>query len=260
VTTHHNSRNHYRRLTRFVDAATGRLDSAIVAVSEEVAKSLSEAERRKCTTLVHGVDVEAVRAEAGDRNSARVRLKIPRETPTVGTIANFTAQKDYDNLLMAFERVRRVVPDARLVAVGGGPLFDETVDRASRLGLDSSTSFLGQRSDALSLLPGFDVFVLASAWEGLPVSLMEATAVGVPIVATSVGGVQEAFTETDCAVLVPPRDSKALAAAVIELVENRDLQRQMSESALAYSAKFSAKRASYELMAIYETTAGHRDH
>jgi glycosyltransferase involved in cell wall biosynthesis len=118
--------------------------------------------------------------------------------------------------------------------------------------------FAGQRDDVLRILAGADVFVLASRQEGLPVVLMEATSVGLPIVATAVGGVPEVLTDGVDGLVVPPGDPLALADALSRVVTDPDLRARLGTGAKERSAMFDVARASRTIESIYREVAPDR--
>ena len=142
----------------------------------------------------------------------------------MGTIANFRAQKDYPNLLVT----ARVLLDrgwpGRIVAVGQGPLEAEMRELHAQLGLGDRVLLLGQRDDAVRVLAACDVFTMASDNEGLPVALMEALALGLPVAATAVGGIPEAVTDGVEGLLVPPSQPEALADAIATITGDGELR------------------------------------
>jgi len=140
--------------------------------------------------------------------------------PVVGHVARLTAVKDQESLLRAFVRVRRSRPEARLVIVGDGELRDHLTALSVELGLEESVRFLGFRSDVERVLRAFDLFVLCSSTEGLPISLLEAMAAGRPVVATSVGGIPDLLRNGAAGVLVPPHSPEALADAILKLLSD----------------------------------------
>ena len=113
----------------------------------------------------------------------------------------------------------------------------------------------GFRPDAVAVMAACDVFVLASAWEGLPVAAMEAAALGLPIVATAVGGVAEQFGAAD-AVLVPPRDPAALAAALEAVLLDPCRRSELSAASRSAATRFDVRRVADTLTARYEQLAG----
>ena len=208
VTTEHNAWNTFALPTRWANWLTVSLDHAVYAVSRETRSSMDTTTQRRCITLAHGIDVASVAAQAAHREEARAELGIGTHEFVIGTVANFREQKDYPNLLRATQELRDLGVTFRVVAVGQGPGEQEIRDLVDQLGLNDNVLLLGYRPDATSVMSGFDVFTLASKWEGLPVALMEALALGLPVVATAVGGVAEALAEDD-AILVRRRSPRA---------------------------------------------------
>ena len=241
MSTEHNTWARHRAPTRLLNATTSRWDEATLAVSEETRSSMSGPASRRAEVLVHGIDVSAVAATA-DRAAVRAELGLADEELVIGTIANMTRQKDYPNLLFA---ARQIVDDgvrARVVAVGQGPLEDEVRAAVRDLRLEDVVILTGFRDDATRVLGACDVFTLASAWEGLPVALMEALALGLPVVATSVGGVAETMRDGEDALLVPPQDPGALAMAWERVAGDSDLRQRLAAAALKRAAEFDVHR------------------
>src|SRR4029079_7132078 len=127
----------------------------------------------------------------------------------------------YPNLLAAARLLIDRGVRFRIVAVGQGPLEADITRLRDELGLRDHVELLGFRPDAVDVMAACDAFTLASAWEGLPVAVMEALALGLPIVATAVGGVPERLDST-CAVLVPPGDPVALADGLAAVIGHPD--------------------------------------
>jgi glycosyltransferase involved in cell wall biosynthesis len=142
------------------------------------------------------------------------------------------------------------------VAVGRGPLEHELRDQAARLGLGDRFTFLGYREDALRVMSAFDVFCLPSHHEGLPVALMEALALGLPVVATRVGGVAEVVTDGEEAVLVPPSQPARLAGALVALARDPQRRALMAKAATVRSDAFDAPRSVHEVEAVYREIVG----
>ena len=119
----------------------------------------------------------------------------------------------------------------RLVVIGDGPCLSELQNEANRLGIAGQVDFLGMRSDIPSLLPHFSLFTLSSVTEGISMTILEAMACGVPVVATDVGGNREIVQPPACGLIVPARDPQALAAAYLELLRNPARRAQMGAAA-----------------------------
>jgi glycosyltransferase involved in cell wall biosynthesis len=178
-----------------------------------------------------GIEVAAHRRSGASRAVARDALGLPEGVPVVGTVTRVSRQKDPDTLLAAVRRVVDHRPDARCVIVGDGPLRPQMEASIDELGLRSCVSLLGSRNDVATLLPGFDVFLLSSRWEGLPRVVVEAMAAGVPVVSTDVGGVSEAVDDGTSGLLAPIGDSKALADGVLRLLGDSELALRMGQAA-----------------------------
>lgn len=249
VYTVHNTWASFAAPTRAICGVTFPLDDADLAVSEVVRASLPARVRDRTEVLIHGIDVEGVAARA-DRAGVRAEFGIPDETVVVGTVANLRAQKDYPNLLAAAAILRDRGRSIRFLTVGQGPLEAEIRAEHARLGLDGVVELLGERSDAVRIMSGCDVFVLASNNEGLPVAVMEALALGLPIVATDVGGLAEAVDDRN-GVLVPARDPAALADALDDLADDPDRRTALGAGAYARRTEFAVGRTVRRLDDLY---------
>ena len=233
VSTEHNRWATHRGPTRWLNRFTSRWDDVSFAVTDEVRDSMTGAVAERAETLQHGIDVEATAKAVADRDAVRGELGIGLDEIVVGTAANFRPQKDYPNLLRAARLLAdRDVP-VRVVAVGQGPQEAETRQLRDDLGLADRVILTGFRDDAVRVMGACDVFTLASQWEGLPVALMEALALGLPVVATNVGGVGEEMHDGVDALLVPPRDPVALADGIERVVIDPLLRERLSAAASA---------------------------
>lgn len=242
VSTEHNRWETHRRPTRLLNRLTSRWDDMAVAVTDEVRASMRGPVAGRATTLRHGIDVAGAARWRSERDAVRAELGLG-DGLVVGTVANFREQKDYPNLLRAARLLAdRGVP-VRFVAVGQGP--DEEAIRAlrSELGLDDVVVLAGFRPDAVRVMAACDAFVLASKWEGLPVAIMESLALGLPIVATRVGGMAEQLHDGDDALLVPPSNPAALAAAIERIVTDDDLRHRLAAASAAQAPEFDIARA-----------------
>jgi glycosyltransferase involved in cell wall biosynthesis/GNAT superfamily N-acetyltransferase len=258
VSTEHNRWETHRLPTRLANSLTGRLDAEIFAVTDEVNASMTGRARDRVRTLRHGIDVSATAARVTTRASMRVQLGLSPDTVAIGTVANFRPQKDYPNLLRAAQRLRNEGLPIRVVAVGQGPLDVEIRAMAIELGLDGFVEFTGFRDDAVDVMAACDVFTLASRWEGLPVAVMEALALGLPIVATDVGGLREHFHDGVDAVLVPPNDPVALADGLGRLVRDPDERARLAAASRARADEFDASRATVVVEEVYRRVARRR--
>jgi glycosyltransferase involved in cell wall biosynthesis len=169
--------------------------------------------------IPNGVDTERFRQfPPGTRESMRRELGLADSFVWLA-VGRFEVAKDHPTMLRAFVKVREHSPTAVLLLVGRGSLQAEVEALARETGLASAVRFLGVRSDVPELTSAADGYVMSSAWEGMPMVLLEAAAGGLPVVATRVGGNQEVVRDGETGFLVPPRDAPALAAAMVRLME-----------------------------------------
>jgi glycosyltransferase involved in cell wall biosynthesis len=240
---------------RILNRATIGLDKALVAVSPAAHDALPASLRAHATVVIHGVDFSKTDAlisrEEEIRAEVRSELGVAAEEVLVLAVANLRAEKGYDVLL----ETARILADQdlpiRIAAVGRGPLQVELSERHRALGLRDRFTFLGQRDDVLRLMTGADVFVLASHHEGLPVALMEAMSVGLPVVATAVGGVPQFVAESEEGLLVAPGRPDLLADALVRICSDSELRRRLGEGARRKSTVFDVRSASAKIEDIY---------
>lgn len=240
-----------------VNRLASALTDRVVAVSEDaraVAVGVEGVDPARVTTIWNGVDTAEIRP--GDATAARARLGLPRGGLSVGCVARLSPEKDHATLLAAFAALRARRPDAHLTLVGDGPLRKELEAEAAALGVAGAVTFTGTRSDIPEILPAFDVFALASRTEGISLTLAEAAAAGLPIVATRVGGNPEVVRDGVTGTLVPAADPAALAAA-LEAMGAREDRAEIGARGRAWvEARFSAERMAGAYMRLYDEVLG----
>jgi len=186
--------------------------------------------RRKIRYIPNGVDTERFKPNLEDR------LKVRKELGIDGfawlAVGRFDPPKNYPTMLQAFARVIHKHPDTVLLIAGDGPLKKTTENMARELGIEKQVKFLGIRCDIPQLMNAADAYVMSSSWEGMPNVLLEASATGLPIVATDVGGNSEIVLNGVTGFLVPPRNPEALAEAMLRLmslsIEEREKMGKMA--------------------------------
>jgi glycosyltransferase involved in cell wall biosynthesis/GNAT superfamily N-acetyltransferase len=251
IATEHNRWETHRLPTRWLNRLTSRWNQATYAVTDEVLASVRGRAGDGLATLRHGIDVAAVGAQRAERPAVRRELGLADDEFVVGTVANFRPQKDYPNLLAAARHLADDGVPVRIVAVGQGP--DEAAVRAlhDSLGLGDRVLLTGFRADATRVMAACDAFVLASQWEGLPVALMEALALGLPVAATAVGGVAEELQTESDALLVPASEPRALADAIARLATDRPLRERLAARSAELAQRFDVGLAVDEYERLY---------
>jgi glycosyltransferase involved in cell wall biosynthesis len=202
-----------------------------------------------------GIEIEGYRDVALTRAEARRRIGVPEDAFVFGTVGRLSPQKAPLDLLAGFERVAAHRPETHLVFVGDGPLRGDVEARAAAAGLTARVHLLGLRRDVADLQRAFDVFALASRWEGLPRVFPQAMAAGLPIVATRVAGAPDAVVPDETGWLVEVGDTEGLAARLRTLAEDPARARRMGQAGLARVEEFSARRMVDQLAELYQELA-----
>lgn len=152
---------------------------------------------------------------------------------TIGFVGRLSEEKGISSLIHSMGIIRRKIPSARLVIVGTGPIEDDLKELTNRLELNSHVDFVGYKDNVFEILKQLDVFVLPSRTEGCPIVILEAMAMGLPVVATRVGGNPELVRDGETGYLVPFNDENALARAVLALLADRERAQFMGEKGKA---------------------------
>jgi L-malate glycosyltransferase len=249
----------YDRLNSFVGRLAG---DAFIGVSSEIAQILRERYPGKDVRCIrNGIDVGCV-APSRARDAVRERIGVARDAFVVGTVGRLMPVKAFDRLIAALAQLRRdrAGLDAQLVIVGDGPLRRELVECAKRLGVSGQTTFVGARSDVYDLMAAFDVFALPSLHEGIPMVILEAMAIGVPIVANRVGGIPEILEDGRDALLVEAAAPGALAHAIGRLAADPSLRAALARSARRQAeARFSITATAASVVDLYCSLAERRN-
>jgi glycosyltransferase involved in cell wall biosynthesis len=182
---------------------------------------------RLLTVIANGVDTDRMRNLPPEGRAAlRGWMSVGDQDFVWLAVGRFEVAKDYPNMLRAFAAVRAREPRAVLVIVGQGSLQAEAEALTAELGLREAVRFLGARDDVPAVMSAADGYVMSSAWEGMPMVLLEAEAAGLPIVATAVGGNGEVVRDGESGFLVPARDSEGLRAGMLRLMALPEEQRR----------------------------------
>lgn len=224
VHTRH-GRNWYPRGRRTLEASrlACRLSNRVVPVSLDASRCAREFERvppRKIRVIRNGIDLSGYSAGYGSEEKRK-------RPPTAIHIARLNLIKDQTTLLKAARIVANAEPDFRLIIVGDGPDREELIRLSNRLGLSERAFFRGFREDVKTQLAAADLFVLSSLSEGISLTLLEAMAAGLPVVATDVGGNREVVADGQTGLLVPPSSPEALAKAILTLMADPEKSHRM---------------------------------
>jgi glycosyltransferase involved in cell wall biosynthesis len=215
-----------------IEKRLGRITDQFHAVGGAVAAqaiSLRIAPPERIRTIGSAIDRDILIASPSNRASARRLMGLPDDAQVIGTVGRLAPQKAPQDLVAAIDAMRR--PNAFCVWVGDGPMRQEIARLIERRNLTKRFLLLGERHDVAALLPGFDVFALASYYEGLPCSVVEAMTCGVPVVATAVNAVSEVVVPGRTGLLVPPGAPALLGRALAYLLDHPSEGSRMSLAA-----------------------------
>lgn len=185
------------------------------------------------------------------RKALAAEFNIPLDAPWIGNLAALVPHKDHDNLIAAALLVLQKRPQAIFLIGGEGPEGQRLSAQIQRMGLTGRVWMLGQRQEPAALLKALDIFALSSWGEGMGSVLLEASACGVAIAATTAGGIPEIIEDGKSGLLARPRDPEALAQNILRLLDDPALAEKLSSAARARLPEFGLKRMGMRMEAVY---------
>jgi glycosyltransferase involved in cell wall biosynthesis len=226
VVTEHTEALWQGRRDRWASRRVYRRAEHIIAVSSAIRRRLIERDAvpPERITAIHNAVIPASGAPPG---------ALPddlRAGPLVGVVARLQPEKGVADFLKAATRVSASLPESRFLVAGDGPLREELLALAERLGVGERVRFLGYRADARALIGLLEVLVVPSLTEGAPLIVLEAMAAGIPVVASAVGGIPDQIRHDREGLLVPAGDPAALGETLLELLQDPGRARSLGEA------------------------------
>jgi glycosyltransferase involved in cell wall biosynthesis len=234
-----------------------RVPGTICAVSADLKRHMiAEGFPERRVEVIHnGIEI-GQRVGADARTAARAGLGLSHDLFVVGSIARLDPVKDLGSLLEAHAKVLAAIPAARLAIVGTGPEQAALEAQARARGIADRVDFLGYRADARAVMAAFDVYVNCSTYEGVSLTVLEAMAAGLPVIATRVGGNPEVVIDNETGLLVPAREVQPLADAIVTLASDSPRRRAMAEAGRRRVERaFSIERMVDEYRQAYQRSA-----
>jgi glycosyltransferase involved in cell wall biosynthesis len=230
------------------------LVNSIVCISNEIKRVMLECgiSEDKLKVIHSGININKF---SNDKPEPRLKqeINIPDNEIVIGTIAALEGHKDYPNLLNAAKKVLEKRNNVTFVAVGEGKKRDELIELHKELDLGKKFKFVGYQSNVSKYLFLFDVFVLASKTEGLGTSILDAQSIGLPVVATNVGGIPEAVQNNYNGILVEAQNANELAEAIIKLVDNKELRKQLGLKGRESVKNFDTQLTTEKYLELFRT-------
>ncbi|MBS3945672.1 MAG: glycosyltransferase [Melioribacter sp.] len=236
-----------RRLL-FVNFLFPLMLDAEVAVSRGAIETLNKRPIQKITKkqghlIYNAIPVSKIVAEPFNNDEKRI---------VIGTVARLAEQKGLIYLVNAAKLVCEIIPNVTFEIVGEGKLRNLLIDETKRLQITDKVIFKGKNQNVAGFLEQIKIFVLPSLWEGLPTVIMEAMAAGVPVIATNIPGTDELIRDGVNGILVPARDSQALAEAIITVLNCPEMQSKYREASLVSVNNFSIEKIAGDYERLFE--------
>lgn len=238
-------------LTRFVNKLCFRFLKVVpISISKQIENTVKEVYGENTNTVVvyNGIDLKKFKRSRNNHSSGNNKIIIVN-------VASFTPQKNHRMLIEAFEHVvsmakaKKISIELRLI--GDGPLRKSIEDLVKEKGLNEQVKFFGVRTDVPTLLNQCNIFALSSNREGFPISLIEALACGLPVVATSVGGISEILENGRTGFLVPPGDVEGFSVALFDLVKSENKRKLFADHAEKAVQRFNIKTITRKYENLY---------
>ncbi len=183
-------------------------------------------------------------------------LKVNNNCPLVCSVGRLAEQNGHEYLIKAIPRIRAFLSDVHFIFVGDGPLRLNLGELARTLNVYDYCHFLGVRDDISTILTASKIMVLPSLWEGLPLVILEAFSMSVPVIATKVGGNVELVKNEKTGYLVEPKDNQGLASAIIQLLLHEDKRQEMGRNAYReYQENYTFERMISNIERVYQSLA-----
>jgi len=231
---------------------------AVCEADRAAALQYGTADPDKIVVILNGVETERFFKNIPLRDELRRRLKISPEEVLVIFIGRFEWAKNPELMIEAFRDVNKEINNLRLIMIGEGPLRHKCEQLVKKLGLSEVISFLGNRTDLEDILPAGDIFALSSRYEGLPLSMLEAMAAGLPVVVPDVGGIAEVVAHQINGFIYPEGNRESLVLHLLRLARDPAARKQMgATNAELARQEFDLERVKRENYRIYDELIEH---
>jgi len=247
IYTHHNITRRWGYPTYQV---FNRIVDEYIGISEICATALEDYTGRKVTTISNAVDLDKF------QSYSRLRTSSINESINIAMVGTLQPQKDYINLFHALTLLDQDVRKQLLVSIAGEgdqKYKDELLSYTKKHNLQNIVSLMGVTNNIPQFLYNADLFIMSSAWEGLPIALTEAAISGLPCIVTNVGGCSEVIARSSNGVVVEPHDPQAIADTITKIVIDRSFVEKFSRNALDNAEQYSIEKAADLHISLYNS-------
>lgn len=255
---HDHSNDYYRykqKIRLWSDSFMNILSHHIIAVSSSTKKFLLKWEHipmKKVSVVINGVDTNRFHPQPGKRDHAIKKWGLPRDKIIIGGVGRLHFSKNYHLFLKIAANIINKQKNVHFVIAGNGPDEKELKQFSSKLGISSKVSFLGYIRDLTDFYPAIDIFLLTSRYEGTPMTVLEAMACHIPIIAPAIDGIMEVLKNGESAMLCSSGDERQFVEKLSFMIENPDRNRLLAKKALHdVRSNFSAERMARQVEQIY---------
>jgi glycosyltransferase involved in cell wall biosynthesis len=250
-------------VVRLIERILAMWTDCVITISErqrvEIVERFRIADAARVSVVPLGLEIGGLLARESPDRSLRQTLGWTEDHLVIGYVGRFVPIKDLDTLILGFAQFASREPRARLLMVGDGELRSALENVVRALGLDSVVRFVGWERDLARVYGAMDVVGLTSRNEGTPVSIIEALAAKLPVIATAVGGVPDVIRHDDTGVLIPPGDPSAFATALDRIVADAELRQTVRVRGRAdVERRFSHERLVSDMATLYTNLLGTR--
>jgi glycosyltransferase involved in cell wall biosynthesis len=257
VYTEHNKQERYHFGTRLLNLFTMNLLTKVLAVSQDVAESIHRNKpslRTPVITIVNGVSTEKFDRKLFDGKLIKQQLGIPADAPVIGTIAVFRFQKRLDLWMDIAVQILRRNDKVHFIIVGDGPLKKQLLEKRDMLKLQDRIHMPGLQTEVRPYLAAFDLYMMSSIFEGLPLALLEAMSMECPVITTDAGGIKEVVRHNVEGLICSVEEPRKLIDYATDLLTDRRAATKSGNNARKrVEESFSLKRMVVELEKLYDS-------
>ena len=248
-----------KQIYRIFDRFSERFVDKFIIVSDALRNMIineRDIPSGKVVRIYNGIEIDhySPNEQKKYRINIRKNFNLDDNVILIGAVGRLVWQKGFEYLIESVPSIIQSIPNSKILIVGNGPLKVKLNDLSERLKVKENIIFTGFRNDIKEILDAIDILVIPSLLEGSPMIILEGMAMAKPIIATKIDGITEQIENNETGRLVPPRNSAALAEAIIEIIDNKELAEKIGLNARHRAeSKFSVKKMVAETEKIYRS-------